>query len=92
MSEPDHTSLPFTNAIGVFDSGVGGLSVLRAIRAALPGENLVYVADSGFAPYGDKSESFITERTLTIGNWLASSGVKAITVACNTATVVAIRR
>ena len=92
MSDPDHNSLPFTNAIGVFDSGVGGLSVLRAIRAALPVENLVYVADSGFAPYGDKSESFITERTLTIGNWLASSGVKAITVACNTATVVAIRR
>jgi glutamate racemase len=83
--------MPFADAIGVFDSGVGGLSVLRAIRAALPAENLVYVADSGHAPYGDKSEAHIIERTLTVGNWLATSGVKAITVACNTATVVAIR-
>jgi glutamate racemase len=83
--------LPFADAIGVFDSGVGGLSVLRAIRAALPAENLVYVADSGHAPYGDKSEAHIIERTLAVGNWLAVSGVKAITVACNTATVVAIR-
>ena len=83
--------MPFADAIGVFDSGVGGLSVLRAIRAALPAEDLVYVADSGHAPYGDKPEAHITQRTLTIGNWLAYSGVKAITVACNTATVVAIR-
>ena len=83
--------MPFADAIGVFDSGVGGLSVLRAIRAALPAEDLVYVADSGHAPYGDKPEAHIIQRTLTVGNWLASSGVKAITVACNTATVVAIR-
>jgi len=91
MSSPSHSHLPFADAIGVFDSGVGGLSVLRAIRAALPAENLVYVADSGHAPYGDKSEAHIIGRTLTVGNWLAVSGVKAITVACNTATVVAIR-
>ena len=91
MSSPSHSHLPFADAIGVFDSGVGGLSVLRAIRAALPTENLVYVADSGHAPYGDKSEAHIIERTLTVGNWLAVSGVKAVTVACNTATVVAIR-
>ena len=91
MSSPSHSHLPFADAIGVFDSGVGGLSVLRAIRAALPAENLVYVADSGHAPYGDKFEAHIIERTLTVGNWLAVSGVKAITVACNTATVVAIR-
>ena len=91
MSSPSHSHLPFADAIGVFDSGVGGLSVLRAIRAALPAENLVYVADSGHAPYGDKFEAHIIERTLTVGNWLAVSGVKSITVACNTATVVAIR-
>ena len=91
MSSPSHSHLPFADAIGVFDSGVGGLSVLRAIRAALPEENLVYVADSGHAPYGDKSEAHIIERTLTVGNWLAVSGVKSITVACNTATVIAIR-
>jgi glutamate racemase len=79
----------FQGAIGVFDSGVGGLSVLRAIRAALPHEHLVYVADSGHAPYGDQSEAHITQRTLTVGNWLAEQGVKGITIACNTATVVA---
>ena len=79
----------FQGAIGVFDSGVCGLSVLRAIRAALPHENLVYVADSGHAPYGDQTEAHITQRTLAVGNWLAEQGVKAITIACNTATVVA---
>ena len=92
MSQPiasDATHRPFLGAIGVFDSGVGGLSVLRAIRAALPHEHLVYVADSGHAPYGDQSEAHITQRTLTVGNWLAEQGVKGITIACNTATVVA---
>ena len=77
-------------AIGVFDSGVGGLSVLRAIRAQLPHEHLVYVADSGHAPYGDKPTSHIVERTLTVGLWLAQQGVRAITVACNTATLAAV--
>jgi glutamate racemase len=92
MSQPiasTSTASPFQGAIGVFDSGVGGLSVLRAIRAALPNEHLVYVADSGHAPYGDQSEAHITQRTLTVGNWLAEQGVKGITIACNTATVVA---
>jgi glutamate racemase len=92
MSQPiasTSTASPFQGAIGVFDSGVGGLSVLRAIHAALPHENLVYVADSGHAPYGDQSEAHITQRTLTVGNWLAEQGVKGITIACNTATVVA---
>ncbi|WP_353136134.1 glutamate racemase [Limnohabitans sp.] len=92
MSQPIESTLPtnpFQGAIGVFDSGVGGLSVLRAIHAALPHEHLVYVADSGHAPYGDQSEAHITQRTLAVGNWLAEHGVKAITIACNTATVVA---
>jgi glutamate racemase len=83
------TVAQFQGAIGVFDSGVGGLSVLRAIHAALPHEHLVYVADSGHAPYGDQSEAHITQRTLTVGRWLAEQGVKGITIACNTATVVA---
>ena len=87
----DPSSARFANAIGVFDSGVGGLSVLRAIRAELPYEDLVYVADSGHAPYGDQTEAHITQRTLTVGQWLADQGVKAITIACNTATVVAAR-
>jgi len=81
----------YAGAIGVFDSGVGGLSVLRAIHQLLPTDHLVYVADSGHAPYGDKSDAHITERTLTVGAWLARCGVKALTVACNTATVVAVQ-
>jgi len=92
MSQPIASATPnspFLGAIGVFDSGVGGLSVLRAIHAALPHEHLVYVADSGHAPYGDQSQAHITQRTLTVGRWLAEQGVKGITIACNTATVVA---
>lgn len=80
---------PANTAIGVFDSGVGGLSVLQAIRVALPHENLIYVADSGYAPYGDQSQAHIIHRTQVIGQWLTTVGVKAITIACNTATVVA---
>ena len=72
--------------VGIFDSGLGGLSVLRAVRAQLPHERLLYVADSLFAPYGERDNEFITERTLAIGQWLASQGAKALVVACNTAT------
>jgi glutamate racemase len=77
--------------IGVFDSGVGGLSVLRHIRALLPHENLLYFADSGFAPYGDKSEQVVAERSLAIAGFLVGQGAKALVVACNTATVAAIK-
>jgi len=76
--------------IGIFDSGVGGLSVLRHIRAQLPHEHLLYFADSGFAPYGDKPEAVVAERVLTVGSFLIAQGAKAIVVACNTATVAAI--
>lgn len=78
--------------IGVFDSGVGGLSVLRAIRHELPCERVVYVADSGFAPYGDRDADFIEERSGTIARFLMTQGAKAIVVACNTATGVAVER
>jgi glutamate racemase len=74
------------NPIGVFDSGVGGLSVLREIRRELPAENLIYVADSGHAPYGDKTQAFIEARSLAITRFLLDRGAKAIVVACNTAT------
>lgn len=84
------TALRTEAPIGVFDSGVGGLSVLRAIRAELPWEDLLYVADSGYAPYGDRDADFIAERATTITELLLDAGVKAIVVACNTATVVAI--
>lgn len=76
--------------IGIFDSGLGGLSVLRAVRAQLPDESFIYVADSHHAPYGPRDEAFITERTLAIGEWLAREGAKALVIACNTATARAI--
>ncbi|TAN64869.1 MAG: glutamate racemase [Methylobacter sp.] len=79
-----------SNPIGVFDSGVGGLSVLHEIRKALPGENLLYVADSGHAPYGDKSRQFIEARSIAISEFLVNQHAKAIVVACNTATGAAI--
>ncbi len=84
---------PFLHAkapIGIFDSGVGGLSIWQAIRAQLPQESLIYVADSLYAPYGDRSATFIKERALAIGGWLVQQGVKALVVACNTATLQAV--
>jgi glutamate racemase len=80
-----------TAPIGVFDSGVGGLSVLRHIRAQLPHEHLLYVADAGYAPYGDKPEELVAQRSLSIAAFLIERGAKALVVACNTATVGAIK-
>jgi len=76
--------------IGIFDSGVGGLSVLRHVRALLPAEELLYFADSGFSPYGEKPEAVIVERVLAIAAFFLRFKVKAIVVACNTATAAAI--
>ena len=76
--------------VGVFDSGVGGLSVLHAIREELPHEHFLYVGDAGCAPYGDRSPAFVIERATTITDFLVGSGVKAVVVACNTATAVAV--
>lgn len=80
-----------TAPIGIFDSGVGGLSVLRHIRDCLKNEQLIYVADASHAPYGERTEAQIEERALRIGAFLVAHGVKAIVVACNTATAVAIK-
>jgi len=79
------------NPIGIFDSGVGGLSVLHEIRRELPSEDLFYVADSGHAPYGDKPAHVIEARSIAIAEFLVSRQAKAIVVACNTATGVAIK-
>ena len=76
--------------LGVFDSGLGGLSVLRAIHQALPGEDLLYVADSGHAPYGDRDAAYIIDRSMAMVDFLVAQGAKAVVVACNTATVVAV--
>ena len=77
--------------IGIFDSGVGGLSVLRHIRAQLPQEDLIYFADSGHAPYGDKTEQQVIDRSLAVAGYLLQQGAKALVVACNTATIAAIK-
>ena len=82
--------LSSSGPIGVFDSGVGGLSVLRHIRTQLPTENLIYFADSGYAPYGDKPEEFVIERSFKIAGFLLERDIKALVVACNTATAAAI--
>ncbi len=75
-----------TQPIGIFDSGVGGLSVLREIRAALPAESIHYVADSANAPWGDKPTEYVRTRGLEIADFLMRQGVKAIVIGSNTGT------
>jgi glutamate racemase len=78
--------------VGVFDSGVGGLSVLRALTAELPREDFVYFADTGHAPYGERGDPFVIERSRAILDELVRGhGIKALVIACNTATAAAIR-
>ncbi len=72
------------NPIGVFDSGVGGLTVVREILARLPDEEIVYFGDTARVPYGSKSEGTITKFGLQAASFLISKGVKLIVVACNT--------
>lgn len=76
--------------IGVFDSGTGGLSVLRALREALPHEDFLYFDDSGFGPYGERGDAFVLERTQAITAQLRGHGIKALVIACNTATAAAV--
>ncbi len=76
--------------IGVFDSGIGGLTVLADLERELPAERLVYVADQAHAPYGDRPAREVVERSLTIARGLVDEGARLIVVACNTATIAAI--
>jgi glutamate racemase len=86
-----HTTQPGAIRVGVFDSGVGGLSVLRALRRELPEAALLYVADSGHAPYGEKSEAFVVGRSQHIAHFLVNEqGCDMLVVACNTATAAAV--
>jgi glutamate racemase len=78
-----------TKLIGVFDSGVGGLSVLRAIQTTLPRDFFLYFADSAHAPYGERDDAYVMERSMRIAQHLVTSGCQAIVIACNTATAVA---
>jgi glutamate racemase len=86
-------SLHAASPIGVFDSSVGGLSVLRALHAELPAEQFVYVGDSGHAPYGERDDTHVLQRSHAIADYLvAHHHIKALVVACNTATASAISR
>jgi glutamate racemase len=75
--------------IGIFDSGVGGLTVLRAVRSALPSESLVYLGDTARVPYGNKSPATVARYALEDSRFLLGKGVKMIVIACNTASALA---
>ena len=73
------------NFIGVFDSGAGGITILKEMKKMLPKESFVYFGDSLYTPYGDRSEDWIRERSLVIASMLVENGAKALVIACNTA-------
>ncbi len=86
-------TLPQTSpsaVVGVFDSGVGGLSVLRVLHAQLRGTRLIYVSDAANAPYGERAPSFVVERSVRIAQHLVDKGATLLVVACNTATAAAV--
>ncbi len=91
MSQPPKMAAS-QGPIGVFDSGVGGLSVLRELRRALPSERLIYFADSAYCPYGGKPQSQILARCSAVTESLLAENVKLIVVACNTATIAAVEQ
>lgn len=82
------TALPVH--IGVFDSGLGGLSVLRALRHSLPQARLSYFADSGHAPYGERDAGFVANRSARAARFLQAQGAQMLVIACNTATAAAV--
>ena len=81
-----------TNPIGIFDSGVGGLTILSEIKKLLPDERFIYIADQSYMPYGERTNEEILSRAEKIASHLFSKKVKVLVVACNTATVVAIEK
>jgi glutamate racemase len=90
---PSDTSVTFTRydaPIGVFDSGVGGLTVLKALEAALPNEDFVYLGDTARLPYGTKSANTVQRYAVQAARALVDRGVKALVIACNTASAVAL--
>jgi glutamate racemase len=90
MDEKQDKIYPLTAPIGFFDSGIGGLSVLQAVRRILPFENLLYFADSAHCPYGTKGRDFVQWRSLAIARFLHAQGAKALVVACNSASEAAL--
>jgi len=87
---PERGATVASSCIGVFDSGVGGLSVLRALHQRLPDTPMIYVGDVSNAPYGQLSATEVITRSTQIVQWLLDQGAQMIVVACNTATVLAI--
>lgn len=81
---------PAPPAIGVFDSGIGGLSILREIQAQLPGEDLIYLADQAWVPYGSRPLEQVRERAVTVAGELIRRGAKLVVVACNSASAAAL--
>jgi len=91
QNSPHRTTAAPNAPIGVFDSGVGGLSILQALQLQLPNESFVYLADSGFAPYGERDEAFVLQRARHVLHiLLRQHHIKAFVLACNTATALAI--
>ena len=91
QNSPHRTTAAPNAPIGVFDSGVGGLSILQALQQQLPNESFVYLADSGFAPYGERDEAFVLQRARHVLHiLLGQHHIKAFVLACNTATALAI--
>jgi glutamate racemase len=78
--------------VGIYDSGIGGLSVAREIRSRLPGEELLYIADTAFCPYGERPEDEVRQRALAIGSHLQEAGARIVVVACNTASGAALEQ
>src|ERR1700691_2852100 len=85
MESSDRADAP----LGVFDSGLGGLTVVRALRLALPNERIVYLGDTARVPYGTRGPATVVKYALTCARHLTGRGVKAIVVACNTVSAVA---
>lgn len=92
MTFSDFTPVPRPTApIGLFDSGIGGATVLQAVRMHLPGEDLLYLADQAHCPYGPRPPAEIRDLSFRAADWLLAQGVKLIVVACNTASAAALR-
>jgi glutamate racemase len=81
---------PLDRPIGVFDSGLGGLTVFKALARRMPEESLIYFGDTAHVPYGSKSKEAVTRFSTEIARFLAKKGVKAIVVACNTSSALAL--
>src|SRR5437762_3807006 len=86
----ESSSMTQRHPIGVFDSGVGGLTVVRALRRALPGEDIVYLGDTARVPYGSKNPRTVERYSLACLQFLLARDVKLVLVACNTVSATAV--